>query len=300
MSEAGRESLSSQAMSALKKLTSGGIRLAVMILFVVVAWRIAWSDFTMDLSKFDFSDLLATILALFAVGMSVAFYFKTTDSTNMFYDNIYNFTQKTSEILGRIEERFGEQLRHLDEGYGRIQSRVEDIAKTPYEIEEKVEKTKEQEEEEKKKLEKTDKAIKEMMETLTKKANMEKEEKLDFYRKMEELANEKALAQMRIKEIETERDQMGDKLLMLEKEVEGVLRMDKPSILTRLLQVNRFRRLLILDAPDVILQNELKKELSRLPVSYIKLLMREGVINKDKELTNSGIKMLRNIFSSQE
>ncbi|OQB81233.1 MAG: hypothetical protein BWX88_04318 [Planctomycetes bacterium ADurb.Bin126] len=92
------------------------------------------------------------ILALFAIGMSVAFYFKTTDSSNQFYDNIYNFTQKTSEILGRIEERFGERLKHLDEGYGRIQSQFEGITRSPGEIEKKVAETKGKEEEVKESL----------------------------------------------------------------------------------------------------------------------------------------------------
>nr|MDA3824148.1 hypothetical protein [Bacteroidales bacterium] len=112
-------------------------------LFVVIAWRIAWSNFTLDLTKFDFSDLLAMILALFAIAMSVAFYFKSTDSSNQFYDNIYNFTQKTSEILGHIEERFGERLKHLDEG---MQSRFDGISKSPSDIEKKVKETEGKEE----------------------------------------------------------------------------------------------------------------------------------------------------------
>jgi hypothetical protein len=162
-----------EAVSKLKSLTAGAIRLAVIILFAVVAWRVAWSNFSLDLSKFDFSDLLAMILALFAMGMSVAFYFKSTDSSNQFYDNIYNFTQKTSEILGRIEERFGERLKHLDEGYGRIQSQFDGIYRSPGEIEKKVKETEGKEEKEKEKLVETDKAMQRLMEELARRAQLE-------------------------------------------------------------------------------------------------------------------------------
>jgi len=98
MADTSKQSKFDEAASHLKSLTNGAIRLSLIVRFAVVAWRVAWSQFSLDLSKFDFSDLLAMILALFAVGMSVAFYFKSTDSSNQFYDNIYNFTQKTRDI----------------------------------------------------------------------------------------------------------------------------------------------------------------------------------------------------------
>jgi hypothetical protein len=155
-----KESKFERAEGLLKNLTSGAIKLSIIILFSVIAWRIAWSSFSLDLSKFDFSDLLAMILAIFAMIISVAFYFKSTDYSNLFYDNIYNFTQKTSEILGRIEERFGERLKHIDEGYGRIQSRFDGILKSSDEIEKKVKETEGKEEE---KLKETNKAMREMI-----------------------------------------------------------------------------------------------------------------------------------------
>ena len=113
----------------------------------VLSWRFAWIDFNVDLSKFEFSDLLALIMGLFAIAMSVAFYFKATDTSNKFYDNVYKFTQETSEILGRIEAGFGERLRHLDEGYTGLQSRFDKFSSmSPEESIKKVEKNKEREE----------------------------------------------------------------------------------------------------------------------------------------------------------
>jgi hypothetical protein len=44
---------------------------------------------------------------------------------NEFYNNTYKFTKDISELLGRIEEGFGERLKHLDEGYAGIRDRVD-------------------------------------------------------------------------------------------------------------------------------------------------------------------------------
>lgn len=87
------------------------------VVTVVVVYKIGISDLVFDFSGFDFNALLALLLSLFAIGLSVAFYFKATDTSNLFYDNTYKFTKEISEILGRIEAGFGERLRHLDEGY---------------------------------------------------------------------------------------------------------------------------------------------------------------------------------------
>ena len=96
-----------EAATNLASITKGAIQLSLIILFGVAAWRLTWSDFSLDLSRFDFSDLLAMILALFAMAMSVAFYFKTTDSSNQFYDNIYNFTQKRRKSSAELKSGSG-------------------------------------------------------------------------------------------------------------------------------------------------------------------------------------------------
>lgn len=74
-----------------------------------------------DLSSFDFSDLLSLILAIFSIGLSVMFYIKADETSNRFYDNTQKFTQNISEILGRIEAGFGERLKHIDEGYNKLE-----------------------------------------------------------------------------------------------------------------------------------------------------------------------------------
>ena len=97
----------------------------ISVFSILVAVKLLISDISLDLSKFDFSDFLTLILALFSIGLSIAFFFKATDTSNNFYDNTYKFTKEVSEILGRIEAGFGERLRHLDEGYSGLASKFD-------------------------------------------------------------------------------------------------------------------------------------------------------------------------------
>jgi hypothetical protein len=97
----------------------------VIALVILVAWKLLNANLILNLSGFSFNDLLALLLALFSVWLSVAFYLKASETSNEFYNNTYKFTKDISELLGRIEEGFGERLRHLDEGYEGIRDRVE-------------------------------------------------------------------------------------------------------------------------------------------------------------------------------
>lgn len=106
----------------------------IVAIALLLAWKLLNANITLDLSGFSFNDLLALLLALFSVWLSVSFYFKASDTSNEFYNNTYKFTKEISELLGRIEEGFGERLRHLDEGYAGIRDRVErwqDYASAP-------------------------------------------------------------------------------------------------------------------------------------------------------------------------
>lgn len=277
----------------LRNMTGAALKISIIIIFVVVSWRIAWSDVSFDLSKFDFSDLLALILALFAIAMSVAFYFKSTDSSNQFYDNIYNFTQKTSEILGRIEERFGERLKHLDEGYGRIQSRFDGLAKTPDEIQEKVKETEGKEEKEKKRLEEANKEMQQLMENLTKRAKMEQREKEQFYQKMGELAAEKDMAQDHIRAIEAERDKMQEQLAMMKRDMmRGIGDMRSP-VIDEILHHPEIRSVIRRHLPIRQMQERIGRVLSSMPSEYLEQLYEEGILNERRELTKAGLILLQ-------
>lgn len=102
-------------------------------LSAVFAFKILLSPSQLDLGGLTASDLLSYLLAFFSVGLSVAFYFKANEASNKFYHDTYVFSQHTSEILGRMEERFGEQLRFLGEGQSGLR---EQMSKLPYVVNE--------------------------------------------------------------------------------------------------------------------------------------------------------------------
>ncbi|MED4063168.1 hypothetical protein [Priestia megaterium] len=91
----------------------------------LILWKVINADFNF---KFNFNDFLSLILALFSIGLSVAFYFKATDQSDQFYQNSLKLTKDLSVLLGKIEARFGENLRHLEEGNSRLQSKLDSIS----------------------------------------------------------------------------------------------------------------------------------------------------------------------------
>lgn len=281
---------------SMNKLFNLALRISIIILFIVISWRIAWSQFRIDLSNFDFSDLLAMILALFAMLMSVIFYFKSTDSSNQFYDNIYNFTQKTSEILGRIEERFGERLRHIDEGYGRIESRFDGFAKSSAEIEEKVIETQGKEELEKDKLDEANKEMHQLMEELTKRAKMQQKEKEEFYENIERLTSEKNSAQMRLHKIEQERDEMQQQLEMLQRDSGAMQYWIRNSEIDFLLNNPRLGKLFSAGAPIRTINRDLQNILESVPDNIIERLKMQGLITPSNEFSREGFRLFSKLL----
>lgn len=154
--------------------------LAVLIFFGVMSYKLFSIDLSLNIKEFGFTDLLSMLVAFFAIGLSVAFYFKATDTSNRFYDNSYAFTKDVSEILGRMEAGFGERLRHLDEGYTGIRDRFDklpfDSAKALEEIEKENQEIKKKEAEQRKTLEE-----------LAQKAHLVESEKTALFEHMEKL-----------------------------------------------------------------------------------------------------------------
>lgn len=94
------------------------ITLCLCILVIVCTIRMILAPMPLDLSKIDLSkldykDALNLVLALFAIWLSVSFYHRASDSSNKFYDRVYNFTKDTSTLLGALQAGFGEQLKQL-------------------------------------------------------------------------------------------------------------------------------------------------------------------------------------------
>ncbi|EPR4995027.1 hypothetical protein ACU6DI_004126 [Vibrio navarrensis] len=82
---------------------------------LAIGWRVVFSDFSVNVGDLSATDIVALLLALFSVALSAAFYFKATDSSNKFYDNMHKFTQDTSVLLGKIDAGFGEQLKNIEQ-----------------------------------------------------------------------------------------------------------------------------------------------------------------------------------------
>lgn len=186
--------------STTKSKTTGFLTLpvlrdtAVLLLIVIFGWKLLNSELQIDLSNFSFSELLALILSLFSVALSVAFYFKASDTSNQFYDNSYKFTKEMSEILGRIEAGFGERLRHLDEGYSGIRDKFDRLPNYGGSINAEIKK----EEEEVKKHEEEQLAL---LENLAKRAKLAEGEKQEIFGKLAEKTEELEQARLELRHL---------------------------------------------------------------------------------------------------
>ncbi|MBE0566953.1 MAG: hypothetical protein IH621_13415 [Krumholzibacteria bacterium] len=159
-------------------LTISAVRDVLLVAAIaIVVWKLAGATFVINMDKFGFVELLATLMAFFAIGLSVAFYFKATETSNTFYDNVYHFTKDTSEILGRIEAGFGERLRHLDEGYSGLREKFDRI---PFDVNE----AKEEVEKEQKEVEKKEAEKQELLENLAERAKLAEGEKLKLFEEL--------------------------------------------------------------------------------------------------------------------
>jgi len=96
--------------------------LSVLVTFFVIGFLFVFiyciiiGKITFNFTDLRFSDLLSLIMAIFAISLSIIFYHKATETSNIFYNNSYEFTNHVSELLGRIESGFEERLKQLDKG----------------------------------------------------------------------------------------------------------------------------------------------------------------------------------------
>jgi hypothetical protein len=266
------------------------IKSIVILVFTgLIGYKLIVSNLTFDFSKFDFSDLLALILALFSIGLSVVFYFKATDTSNLFYDNTYKFTKDISEILGRIEAGFGERLKHLDEGYSGLRDKVNGTG-IPRKSDE-IEDAKKDLDDEKKKLEVQIKEKEEILHELMNKAKLNAKERDIFTNKIKEkdeeinaLGNELRLFRKNLSERELSRDN-------------ELIHSIPPSVRELLME---FLRLdtdprMVSDAPIEYLADRLRFSPDRFPKSELLRLMKFRILKDDFSFTTAGIELLKSL-----
>lgn len=90
---------------------SNTIRLLREITLLIVLGYLAYSfisggmTFSFGSKLLTASELISIMLAFFAILLSAAFYYMSTNQNNLFYNNVQLFTKDTSEILGRLDEQ---------------------------------------------------------------------------------------------------------------------------------------------------------------------------------------------------
>ena len=173
--------------------------LAVILVLLILSWKLIVSDIQFDLSLIDIQFITSILIAFFAISMSLAFYFKSTDVSNKFYDRMFNFTKETSTILGRMEERFGERLKHLDEFNTKFQDKMIDKF---YNIEGEKEKIEEGKEDIKKKEEDRDR----MLEELANRAQLAESDKENLIKSFKEKEAELEDAKIQLRRLQRKVD----------------------------------------------------------------------------------------------
>lgn len=186
-----------------KKFTFTGIKLShirdliIIVLLAVFTWKLAFANININLTDFKFTDFLSLFLALFAVGLSAAFYFKANETSNKFYNNMYRFTSDMSQMLGRIEVGFGERLKHLDDSYVNVNNKFDSLMKQRIETIQQFDK---EEEDYKKTLIEKDKLIEELVQ----KSNLNAEEKIKIKEDIEKKDNEIENARIELSRLKTQ------------------------------------------------------------------------------------------------
>ena len=70
---------------------------------------------TLYKNSFTTESILSTLLAFFSIFISIFFYFKADETSSKFYDSSYRIMKDIAVTLGKIEERFGEELNSLSD-----------------------------------------------------------------------------------------------------------------------------------------------------------------------------------------
>jgi hypothetical protein len=249
----------------------------------ILAVKIWQANFDSILSGFNFSDLLALFLAMFSIALSVLFFLKATETSNVFYDNTYRFTKDVSEILGRVEAGFGERLRHLDEGYSGLKSAVERIPFDRVTAEKEIE-------EEEKQVREVEAERNQLIENLVQRASLEEEEKQKIFEQLRK--QEVALSSARSELQDMQRRFQEAEI------VTGSVDFSWPLVIS-----SSLRNLIDHDIPpnlrktltESALNNRFKETLNDAPTSFISLLRRHQIIDKNNDLTSVGIEFLRRL-----
>lgn len=260
-------------------LTFGNIKDILLIaLIIVITWKLIDSKILISIESFSFTDILSVMLAFFAIALSAAFYFKATDTSNLFYDNTYKFTKEMSEILGRIEAGFGERLKHIDEGYNGLKDKFDSI---PFDVKAAKEEEKKEEEHIKQQESERQKIILDLMEK-ARVAGNEKDELLsqlqNYTSELDSSRSELHKLQRKINKVEHDTSDIADGFI---RELSSILEDVLPEKYSR--------------APTRVLSKRFSSMLDegRFETGHIQYMTRKGLLDEEGVLTSKGAVVMR-------
>ena len=245
------------------------------LLMLVIATRIAFSSTTIDLSGFNFTDLLSLILAISAIGLSAAFYFKADESSRGFYNNSYQFTKEVSEILGRIEAGFGQQLAHINEGYAGLNRKIDNMPYNPDALREQMEAKKAE-------IAEQEAKFADVIEDLMRRAKMDDAERKELGAKLDRLQKEADQSKAQLSSISNVDADTPDESVHAGMNSLGAY------------MAGRFKSLR--HAPDHVIQDRVEKliDLKVIPDVYLNLLRSFNMIDGNR-FTERGLSYVRSV-----
>lgn len=149
------------------------------------------------------SEIISILLAFFAILLSAAFYYMSTQQSNLFYHNVHQFTKDTSEILGRLDE----QVKHI----GGKQTELKDTFEKNYAYNTQNGISQKKEEKLNEELEKKEEDLKEKENNINQKIDS-LIEKLDSEEEKEKLRAELEKERIEIAKLKSEMDQKSNQL----------------------------------------------------------------------------------------
>lgn len=225
------------------------------------------------------SEIISILLAFFAILLSAAFYYMSTQQSNLFYHNVHQFTKDTSEILGRLDE----QVKNI----GGKQTELRDTFEKNYtynkqnsSLEKKEAKIAEELEKKEENLKEKEKNINETVDTLIEKIKFESEEEKKKLKSDLERERKEILA------LRSEMKEKSDVIGIIQK----VRRYTKRIILSRSREEITNRRPVVIfrEILNEIGASEFKRDLVRL--GYIE------VNGEEISITRNGMRFIREII----
>ncbi|MEI6040517.1 MAG: hypothetical protein WCP93_04180 [Candidatus Berkelbacteria bacterium] len=253
-------------------------------LFIIKLFSV---EFKINIIDFNYSDFISILLAFFSVGLAVAFYLKTTETSNKFYDNTYKFTKDFSEILGRIEVKFSEKLEHIDNASIGISDKIEKL-KYPQQPTEASSDNKKIEKEKIDAQKESDKVINDLVDQLGKTS----EEKNHLRTKLKN-AEEKLIQ----KSIESLRQKITLESLRDKFEINNLPNQIVKFTATQIIPILGHEALRL---PTQALNDKFQSIKNRLPKAYIADLQLHKLIDKEDNLTNKGYLFIKELAKNKE